>query len=84
MDKILDKQAKIQSTLLEFGQQNILLTSVLNQQQQQQQQKTSKSALIKDAQETQTKIQAAEEANLKKLINEMSETDQKQVIFFIK
>ena len=84
MDKIKDRQVKIQSTLLEYGQQNVLLTSVINNQQQaQQQQKTSKVGIpLKEQQEQQQKQQqaaAAEEANLKKLINEMSEADQKQV-----
>jgi hypothetical protein len=80
MDKITDKQVKIQSTLLEYGQQNILLSSVLSQQsQQQQQQKSNKTPLAKDNQEQQQKAAAAEEERLKSLIDKMSETDQKQV-----
>ena len=79
MDKIIDKQVKIQSTLLEYGQQNILLSSVLSQQNQQQQQKSNKTALTKDNQEQQQKAAAAEEEKLKSLIDKMSETDQKQV-----
>ena len=78
MDKIVDKQVKVQSTLLEYGQQNILLSAVLSQQQSQQQ-KTTKASLAKDNQDQQQKT-AAEEAHLKKLIDEMSETDQKQVV----
>lgn len=78
MDKIGDKQAKVQSTLLEYGQKNFLLTSLASQQQQNQQQTKG----LKQAQEEQLKKQVldtdAEEANLKRLMNEMSAADQKQ------
>ena len=80
MDKIVEKQVKIQSTLLEYGQKNVLLTSVLTQQHSQQQQKSNKTALAKESQEQQQKT-AAEEANLKSLIDKMSETDQNKVNF---
>lgn len=78
MDKISDRQAKVQSTLLEYGQKNFLLTSLVSQQQQNQQQTKG----LKQAQEEQLKKQVldadAEEANLKRLMNEMSAADQKQ------
>lgn len=56
--------------MLEYGQQNILLSNIANQQQQSKQ----------SSQEQQQKqnLTSAEELNLKKLINEMSAADQKQ------
>ncbi len=79
----LNRQAKILSTLLEYGQQNILLTNILNKQSTQ---TTSSSSLAKsaglkqqDAKNQQNDINDQEEINLKKIINEMSEADKKQV-----
>lgn len=85
LDKITDRQLKIQSTLLEYDQKNVLLSSIITQSQQQQQQQQQSSKLASTLKQTQDQNQQSkqnqtiiEEANLNKLINEMSETDQKQ------
>ncbi len=81
--KLVDRQTRVKSTLLEYGQQNILLSSLtLNQQDQQSQDKQKNLTSLKQIQDQQSKSQAtisAEETNLKKLINEMSDADHKQV-----
>jgi hypothetical protein len=67
--KLTDKHIKIQSTLLEYDQKNNLLNNLLIQQNQ---------SIQKQSQEHQLKHeQQIEENNLKKLINEMSEADNK-------
>ncbi len=78
--KLVDRQTKVKSTLLEYGQQNILMSSLTLNQQDQDKQKNLSS--FKQMQEQTSKSQAtisAEENNLKKLIGEMSDADQKQV-----
>ncbi len=79
---VIDKQARVQSTLLEYGQQNVLLSSIVSQQEQQKQQQQNAAKVISPLkqQETSSSQQQAsmEEANLKRLINEMSATDNKQ------
>lgn len=77
LDKIADRQVKIQSTLLEYGMQNALLSSLASSQQQQQdQQKQSKLNIpLKSDQQPQSGGSNEEAANLKRLMNEMSETD---------
>ena len=82
-NKITDKRVKIQSTLLEYGQQNMMLSSLLISTQPQQPsgnltQKQQQEQLQKQQQASQAAKE--EENHLKQLINEMSETDQKQVI----
>ncbi|RMZ98891.1 coiled-coil domain-containing 93 [Brachionus plicatilis] len=74
LDKIKDPEAKIQSTLLEYGQQNILLSNIANQQQTQAQ----GSKQNKQEKEAKTGVATEEEQNIKKLIDEMTEADQKQ------
>ena len=80
IDKLSDKKIKIQSTLLEYGQQYILLGNLVQQQQQ-----TGKQTQSSRQTEQQQKQQALnandEEMHIKKLMNEMSATDQKQVCF---
>jgi hypothetical protein len=83
LDKISDKQIKIQSTLLEYDQQQFLLSSSLSQKQQQEQDAatSNKASLLKQDQaskQQQEKLNQ-EEINIKRLIDEMSEADQKQV-----
>jgi hypothetical protein len=82
--KIVDRQTRVKSTLLEYGQQNILLGNLtLNQQDANDKQKNL--ASLKQIQERQSKSQAtisAEETHLKKLIDEMSDADHKQVLRF--
>ncbi len=74
----LDRQVKIQSTLLEYGQQNILLSNISNKQRQAN--NSSSKTTVKQTQEQKKLVQSnEEEENLKKLINEMSEADKKQV-----
>ena len=79
--KIVDRQSKIKSTLLEYGQQNILLSSIAMNQQEQQ---SKNASTLKQIQEQQNKVQMnnAEENNLKKLIDEMSDADQKRVSIY--
>ena len=76
IEQVTEKKAKIQSTLLEYGQQHILLGSLV---QQQQQQSNNKQAPKQQALEQQQKqiSNKEEEMHIKKLMNEMS--DQKQV-----
>lgn len=69
----LDKQYQVQSTLLEYGQQNILLANLTTGAGQ-----TAKSGTEKKSQET-SQASAESEKNLKRLMNEMAETDKKQV-----
>lgn len=71
MDKIKDRDTKIQSTLLEYGQQNILLGNLTNQSQAQSSKQTKQD-------ETKVVTRSEEEESIKKLIDEMTETDQKQ------
>lgn len=70
LDKITNREMKIQSTLLEYGQQNVLLNSITNQQ--------ASTKQANQDQQTKQNTSNAEEINLKNLINEMSATDQKQ------
>ena len=73
-----EKLAQVQSTLLEYGQQNILLSNLLG--------KTSSAADTDSTKKSQAKsesVNSDEEKNLKKLINQMSETDKKQVNSFL-
>ena len=80
MDKIADKQTKIQSTLLEYGLQNVLLSNIASQQDQQKHQQNSAAAkMISPLKQESNQQQQAnlEEANLIRLINEMSEADNK-------
>jgi hypothetical protein len=84
LDKISDRQMKIQSTLLEYDQKSVLLSGILAQQQQQAQQqqkessKLSKAQIEQQQQANKQNLSELEEANLNRLINEMAETDQKQ------
>ncbi len=83
MDKILDKQVKIQSTLLEYGQQNVLLSNLAAQQEQQKQQQQNQASktAIKQSQNNQggqVEQASIEQANLKKIMNEMCAADNKQ------
>ena len=67
----LDKFVQVQSTLLEYGQQNILLANLAG---------GGDNATGKNAESKNEKaINIEEEKRLKKLMNEMSETDKKQV-----
>lgn len=67
--KLNDKHIKIQSTLLEYDQKNNLLNNLLIQQNQSTQKQSQEHQLKQE--------QQIEENNLKKLINEMSEADNK-------
>lgn len=73
MDKIKDYETKIQSTLLEYGQQSFLLSNITNQQKGQDQ----NSIPNKQEKDSSTGF-SEEEQNIKKLIDEMTETDLKQ------
>lgn len=83
LDKIADRQVKIQSTLLEYGMQNVLLTSLASSssssQPVEQQQKSKLIQLNKqqttDQQSGDEAAAAAAAANLKRMMNEMSEAD---------
>ena len=80
----LNRQTKIQSTLLEYGQENILLSNILSKQRQQSTQSASSSDSkkpIKLSEENQQKFQKnnEEEKNLKNLINEMETNFEKEV-----
>jgi len=66
----MERQVRVQSTLLEYGQQNILLSTLLSNKQQQKSSK-AESASARPA-------STEEENNLKRLLNEMSETDSKK------
>lgn len=63
----------MQSTLLEYGQQNILLANLTVGAGQ-----TAKSGTEKKSQET-SQASAESEKNLKRLMNEMAQADKKQV-----
>jgi hypothetical protein len=85
LDRIADRQVKVQSTLLEYGQQNILLSNIMAQQEQQKQQQQQQQAGAKMIsplkQQESSQMQqhtSLEEASLKRLINEMSATDNRQ------
>lgn len=82
LEKIEDRHVKVQSTLLEYDQKSILLSGILTQQQQHEKESNSriKQQMLdqQQAQQKQTTTSSHEENNLKRLINEMSETDSKQ------
>ncbi len=81
LDQIVDKQARVQSTLLEYGLQSVLLSSIVSQQEQQKQQQQNAAKIIsplKQQEQASQQKASAEEANLKRLINEMSAADAKQ------
>jgi hypothetical protein len=82
LEKIEDRHVKVQSTLLEYDQKSILLSGILTQQQQHEKESNSriKQQMLdqQQAQQKQTTTSSHEEDNLKRLINEMSETDLKQ------
>lgn len=72
-NKDTHKLVQVQSTLLEYGQQNILLSNLLSQGES-----SDKDSAKKSYAKSET-VNVDEEKNLKKLINQMSETDKKQV-----
>ena len=83
----LNKQTKIQSTLLEYGQEHILLSNILNKHRQKSTQSASSSdskTTITLSQETHQKFNknTEEEKNLKNLIKEMETNLEKEVNYF--